>query len=197
MKSTISSQTGPAAASTSANTPTNSAANTTSAARPRPQPWRTSAATTGSSPSASTAARKIDSRVPSDTIARTTSTPKTNTCSSVRVGMTISTRSRRGASAPRALSSSVVDTARATHHDPAQDQAEDADEHQDPADRLQLDARDVRRHGEREDRTDRDQEEAGGDRHESRPRTDEAISGPPPPGPPRGAPRPRCRATSG
>ena len=43
VKSTISSHTGPAAASTIANTSTNSAANTTSAARPRPQPRRTRA----------------------------------------------------------------------------------------------------------------------------------------------------------
>ena len=66
---------GPAVTSTSAKTAANSAAKTASAARPRPQPRATSAPTTGSRPSAITAARKIDSSVPSDTIASATSAP--------------------------------------------------------------------------------------------------------------------------
>src|SRR5829696_1320011 len=92
MNWTISSHTGPAETTTRPNTATNNAANTTTAARPRPHPRRTSAPTTGSRPSATTAARKIDSSVPSDTTARTTSAPKTSSCRSVRTGTAISTR---------------------------------------------------------------------------------------------------------
>ena len=69
------SHTGPAVTSTSTKTDANSPAKTTSDAGPRFQPRLTSAPTIGSRPSASTAARKIDSSVPSDRIASATSSP--------------------------------------------------------------------------------------------------------------------------
>ena len=95
MNSTIWSHSGPAVTSTSVKTAANSAAKTASAARPRPQPRRTSAPTGGSSPSAITAATKIDSSVPSDTTASTTRTPNASSTSSVRAVTTISTRCGR------------------------------------------------------------------------------------------------------
>src|SRR4051812_12071171 len=107
-KSTISRHTGPTAARMSTNTAAKRPAKTVRAARPRFQPRATRAATTGSSPSASTAARKIDSSVPSERMAITTSTPTPSRTSSVRAPITISTRwggmarriARRRAGAP-------------------------------------------------------------------------------------------------
>src|SRR3954447_15147174 len=98
--STIWSHTGPAVTSTSANTPTNSAANTSTEARPRFHPRRTSAPTTGSRPTASTAARRIDISVPSDSSASATSAANPSSCSSVRAGIESSTRWRGGAAPP-------------------------------------------------------------------------------------------------
>jgi endonuclease YncB( thermonuclease family) len=54
----------------------------------------TSAPTTGSSPRAITAATKIESSVPSDTIASATRPANASTVTIVRTGMTISTRWR-------------------------------------------------------------------------------------------------------
>ena len=94
--STIWSQTGPAASTTSAKTEANSSANTSSAARPRFQPRRTSAPTIGSSPSARTAARKIESSVPSDRIASATRKPTPSSMSTVRPETKTSTRCAGG-----------------------------------------------------------------------------------------------------
>ena len=76
-------------------TAANSAAKTASAAGPRFQPRATSAPTTGSSPSASTIATKIESRTSSAMIASATNTPKIASLTSVRAGMYSST-GRRG-----------------------------------------------------------------------------------------------------
>src|SRR4051812_41292435 len=92
MKSLTSSQTGPNASRMSVTTNRPTAANTTSAALPRGQPRATSRPTTGSRPSAMTAATKIESSVSSDNTASTTTSPNARTTSSVRTGMTSSTR---------------------------------------------------------------------------------------------------------
>ena len=96
--SAISSHTGPAASSTSAPTATNMTKNTVSAALPRFQPRRWSAPTTGSSPSAITAARKIEISVPSDRIASATSAQAPSSTTKVRTPTTTSTRCGAGPS---------------------------------------------------------------------------------------------------
>src|SRR5215218_1248080 len=112
--STISSHTGPAVTTTSATTAANNPANTATAARPRAHPRRTMAPTTGSRPMASTAATKIDSSVPNEAMASATKAPKARTVSSVRGGMTISTRWGGGST-----SASPPDAAVPVDHDPA------------------------------------------------------------------------------
>ena len=92
MNSLISVHSGPAVTRTIAKTAANKPANTKSEAFPRFQPRRTSAPTTGSSPSARMPATKIDSSVPSETTASATRRPKAASSPSVLAGMAISTR---------------------------------------------------------------------------------------------------------
>ena len=91
-KSVIWSHSGPTVTTTIRNTATNNPANTTSAARPRGQPRRTRRLTTGSRPSASTPATKIDSSDPSDTMASPTAAATPTAISIVRRPMLTSTR---------------------------------------------------------------------------------------------------------
>src|SRR5215213_7309587 len=85
------SHSGPTVISTISATATKRPAKTASAARPRPQPRRTSAPTIGSSPIASTTATKIDSRTSSATITSTTNPPNSPSLSRVRTGTRSST----------------------------------------------------------------------------------------------------------
>ena len=89
--------------------------NTVSAALPRFQPRRWSAPTTGSSPSAITAARKIEISVPSDRIASATSAQTPSSTSNVRTPTTTSTRCGAGPS--------MVTARYARHRRPQRDQA--------------------------------------------------------------------------